>query len=701
MPQCQRWSGATTTGDVEYSPIEMAFHLELQGNFRRPMLFQLLNQTPYLPRSLAVAGAATIAFKDLCLGVLNKWSTTGTSVLCSSMRNETLERLINYGVSLSMMDHMGRSLAFQMIDLSVGCKRLKLLADHGLALLTFQSDGTTLLEYAARAKSGIDVLLLLLKVYSVEHINRCNSYRLTFFHFLVINYSFAEIKLILEMNSTKIRFSDLVYNGLVTFIKNVESSRGAQGRLAIIPMIRAYGYMVDSDELLQLSEASPLVALEVIIDDGLPVDTSLSAKILLGCLCREEGPTRKKVVNFMQANRLNCQEYFKPGEVIAKYLQTQHKNPEQLNRFLKTLSQCGWIASFEDALLLITKNHLQTLLSAAELDTVILNKGASLIMVYMIKLLTETELRPETSELKQHISKIASRSLGNVWAQAVAVSELGPLPTAYCFEGLPSITIMGSFLACIEMARFSEEWITEKDVGDIMCWFYDQGYATLQSDIRMALRIRHCPGIISFLLIKPTIPNLEIEANLLRELRFIDNNCATIRALTPFLSFNDALDYNAASVTLSWMGRDLKRYEDVMIYFIKQSNCDKEHLIEISANFMVAIDMFEASMVLLAESKAPGKLRLLLPSSFSNMTSKLLLFYYINCVSYGKWRGAPPPLSLLTAVKLRETAKHNINIVDCAFPKEICSALDSSCMRKLQVSTKMESVLQDMIEWSN
>ncbi|KAI1298290.1 hypothetical protein HDE_04243 [Halotydeus destructor] len=585
-----------------------------------------------------------------------------------------------------------------MIDLAVGSKRVKQLAELGLALLTFQTDGTTLLEYAARAGSPMDILLMILRVYRAEDINRCNSYRLSFFHLLVLNYSLAEVKLVLESSCSKFRFSNPVYNGLVTFIKNAEAENTVRRRMGIIPLVRSYGYIVDSEEIRLLTETSPCIALEVVIDDGLPADKSLSASILLSCLCRDQGTTRSLAVCYIQSNQVKLADYFEQGEPVAKYLQTQHRNSVQMKAFLITLNQCGWTFSIEDAMVLVSKNHIPALLGISELADVVAENSVKLILVYILKRLTDAESRPEITQLKQTISKIASRSRTSVWRQSVAPSELGDLPPAHCLEDLPTMTIMTSFLACIELARFNEDWISDTEVEDLMCWFYVQGYVTVEADVKMALRIRHCPGIISFLLIKPTDPNLKIEANVLRELRFIDNNSATIRALTPFLVFEDDLDYNAASVALSWMGRDLNRYEGVMTYFIAKSTCNTEKLIEVSVNFMLAIAMYEPTLILLAESRAPSSLQLIMPSVYNDATAKLLLFYYVNCISYGKWRGAPPPLSLLAASRMRVNAQRDIFFEDCNLPTLVRCGLSSKSMRILQVENDIEALLQDMID---
>ncbi|KAI1306792.1 hypothetical protein HDE_00938 [Halotydeus destructor] len=695
MPQCPRWSAASTTGDLHYYAIELAFHLEIKGNPRRQVIFQLLNQTVNLPRPFPNLDVPGMTLKDISLAFLSRWSTTGASILSSSLRDESLGRLVNYGASLSVLDNAGNSLGFQLIDYAVGSQRIKLLAHHGLSLVVFQADGTSLLEYAARAKSAVDILVLLLQYYAADCVNRCNSSHLTFVHLLVINYSLAEVKLILDLYPDKFRFANPVYRGFVKFIKNVESEMTVLRRLSVIPLLRSYGYKVDSEELDLLTVCSPAIALEVVLDDRLPTDKKLASKILLNCLSQESGTTRNKMVSYNRSNDVVLAEYIEPAGAITFYLQSQPRTTLQMRKFINALQSCGWDFSVEDAMVMVAKNHLSSMLACADLAAIISQNAARLIAVYITKMLANIDYRPGMVQIKRDIVKISSRSPTNVWQQSVNLSDIRHLTTAQCFEGLDSVTIMGCFLACVEITRFTNDWLPDKDVEEILAWFYSRGYVTVRSDIEIALRIRHCPGIIPFLLNNTTDPGLEINAHLLKELRFIDNNSSIIKKLTPYLKFEDDLDYSVASVTLSFMGRDLVRYETTMKNLIQNASCNTERLITLSVNFMIAINLAKAAIVLLEESKFPSQLGVTIPYHYDESSSRVLLFYYVHCISYTKWKKSPPPLSLLAASKLRQSG---IDSTKVSLPKLTDAAITPAAFKELKITPVLETELRGMIE---
>ncbi|KAI1308190.1 hypothetical protein HDE_00491 [Halotydeus destructor] len=695
LPKCSRWSGSLTTGELQYSPIELAFHLELKGNSRRQVIFQLLNETIQLPRPLPLPDLPAVTLKELSLGLLSRWSTTGASILSSSLRDESLKRLVNYGASLSVLDNAGKSLGFQLVDYMVGSQRIKLLAHFGLLLVTFQSDGTSLLEYAARAKSPVDVLVLILQYYASDCVNRCNSSHLTFLHLLVVNYSVAEVKLILDQYPEKFRLANPVYRGFVKFIRNVESEMTVRSRLSVMPLLRSYGYQVDSEELSVLADTFPMIALEVVLDDRLPTDKSLASKILLHCLTQEVGTTRNRLVRFIRSQDVVLANYIEPGKALTFYVQSQTRNTSQMRKFINALQYCGWEFSIDDAVVMVAKNHLSSVLACGDLAVVISENATKLIVVYITKLLADIGVRPGMVQIKRDIAKLSSKSVTNVWLQSVNMSEIQHLTTAHCFEGLQSVTILGCFLACIEMTRFATDWLPDKDVEELLAWFYSQGCVTVCSDIEVALRIRHCPGVIPFLLNNATDPNLKVRAHLLRELRFIDNNCSIIRSLTPYLTFEDDMDYSVASVTLSFMGRELLRYELVMKNIITDTGCDAERLITLSVNFMVAIDLMEAALVLLSLSKAPSKLVVTIPSRYDESSSRILLFYYVHCISYGKWKTSPPPLSLLAAAKLRQTG---FDCTKVSLPELTDAALRPAVLERLEMSPTLETEIRSMIE---
>ncbi|KAI1284263.1 hypothetical protein HDE_12479 [Halotydeus destructor] len=490
------WCAAKTTGDVTMTPLELAFFLQHRGLYRKGVIWHLLRKILFHPRAIPIAGAGGGSLKKISIGIMNTWSPTGGSILATNLKDQVISRLVVYGVALRSLDSFGKSLGFQLVDAKASTDRFMKLASLGMPLISYLSDGTSLLEYAAKNVCDPALLNNLLAACSPDEVNRSGNSGSSFLHHLVARYSLADIKGLVYDSLDKFRLHQVVYRGLASYLTLRHSPGDLVSIFRAIPMLQSLGYIVDGDDLLAMSKIAPEIVLEILQDDRAPNSQQYAVTILREALVRLISPTAESLILKLRYCLLKwrkpLEDFFEPGEVLGSILRQHIKvSYLQIDTALKHLARLGFVFSREDALMLTSRDHTSVLVELAnsqpDIKCVVSEIATEISVVYMLNLLTTPVQLPSASQMIETL-RIFGCFAREVWLKPVQVSTINKFVLITCLDNYREFSLMSAFIFVVGNSVMLEDWMSADELQLVLHEFKRQGFKATANEISMALQ---------------------------------------------------------------------------------------------------------------------------------------------------------------------------------------------------------------------